>query len=281
MPLLDLPDQLTHRAYVRAVTAALTAAGVPVSAVSFPHDPDADLVLARRAVLDLDMRATWPVYGDQEVSLIWTDETGWSVGWGPAGDVCGASFTVCRSLVPEPAEVVAAALAAVTAPPTRSVPCPFRACEIHDEELETTLDAYTRRQRPDTKEPSMTHTPEAQHCPSPETVVLNGDGTADSPFVLDLGTVLRPHQECGCGEAPARKGDASAGEHHHTAGDVPAGSVTLCVVNGDRWHHTPVSAELWEQSDEETREVFRGMARRAAGCVSLPVQLVRAEDVGA
>ncbi|AIV35604.1 DUF6292 family protein [Streptomyces sp. CCM_MD2014] len=143
MPLLDLPDQLTHRAYIRAVAAALAAADVPVSAVSYPHDEEADLVLLRRAVLDLDMRATWRAYGDQEVSLLWTDEAGWSVGWGPAGDVCGASVTACRSLVPEPAEVVSAARAALTAPPTEDLPCPFRSCMDHDEELEAVLDVYT------------------------------------------------------------------------------------------------------------------------------------------
>jgi hypothetical protein len=144
---LPLPDQHTHRAYARTVAHALAAAGIPVSRLSFPHDDeDADLVLMRRAVLDLDMRATHHVYGDQEVSLLWSDEAGWSLGWGPAGDVCGAVFTVCRSLVPEPADVVAAARAALTVPPVQDVPCPFRSCQDYDEELENVLDAYTVRE---------------------------------------------------------------------------------------------------------------------------------------
>ncbi|MDN3056859.1 DUF6292 family protein [Streptomyces sp. SRF1] len=143
---LPLPDQQTHRAYIRTVAHTLTAAGIRVCSVSFPHNDDPDLILWRRAVLDLDMRVTHHAYGDQRVSLLWSDETGWSIAWGPAGGVCGACFTVCRFLVPEPGEVVAAAHTVLSDPPTEDVPCPFRSCDDYDEELETVLDTYTVRE---------------------------------------------------------------------------------------------------------------------------------------
>ncbi|MEU8870452.1 DUF6292 family protein [Streptomyces javensis] len=143
---LPLPDQHTHRAYIHTVTHALNAAGIQVCSVSFPHDDDPDLILLRRAVLDLDVRVTHHIYGDQEVSLLWSDETGWSIGWGPVGSVCGACFTVCRSLAPAPGEVVAAAQAVLSAPPVTDLPCPFRSCDDYDEELEIVLDTYTVRE---------------------------------------------------------------------------------------------------------------------------------------
>ncbi|MFF5668814.1 DUF6292 family protein [Streptomyces hygroscopicus] len=143
---LPLPDQHTHRAYIHTVAHALNAAGIRVCSVSFPHDDDPDLILWRRAVLDIDMRVTHHAYGDQEVSLLWSDETGWSIGWGLAGRVCGACFTVCRSLVPAPREVVDATRTVLSAPPARDVPCPSRSCDDYDEELETVLDTYTVRE---------------------------------------------------------------------------------------------------------------------------------------
>jgi hypothetical protein len=133
------------------------------------------------------MRATWPAYGDQEVSLMWDDETGWSVGWGPAGDVCGASFTVCRSLVPEPAEVVAAARAALTAPPTEDVPCPFRSRQEHDEELETVLDTYTRR------ETLISQAPTVEPGDSPLTVT--SDTAYDDARIIAKGIRLSGSRE--------------------------------------------------------------------------------------
>ncbi|HLL36193.1 MAG TPA: DUF6292 family protein, partial [Streptomyces sp.] len=148
MPLLPLDDQHTHRAYIRAVAHALTAAGIHVRTVSFPHDDeDPDLCLLRRAVLEVDMRSTWLVYGDQEVCLLWDDEGGWRLGWGPAGGaLLGASFTICPTLVPDPAEVASTVRADLKAPPEWNMPCPSRSCWDHDERLEALLDVYTAQE---------------------------------------------------------------------------------------------------------------------------------------
>jgi hypothetical protein len=156
------------------------------------------------------MRATWQTYGDQEVSLLWNDETGWSVGWGPAGGECGASYIVCRSLVPEPGEVVDAARAALTAPPAEDVPCPFRSSQEHDEELETLLDTYTRREMTNPKEPTMTdqtNAPEPRHCVNPTGKIKSGSGSPEDPFILDLGGDLRPYEGCGCQDGGQERTD--------------------------------------------------------------------------
>ncbi|GHF33902.1 hypothetical protein GCM10010218_13790 [Streptomyces mashuensis] len=67
--------------------------------------------------------------------------------------------------------------------------------------------------------------------------------------------------------------------HIHTADDVAPGTITLCVQDGRRWAHTPVSAYLWEHAGEEMRAGLRDVARRPLRGASRPVVVVRREDV--
>lgn len=140
---LDMPHQESHRAYIAAVVAALNGAGVPVTEFACPVDDSGDLGLLRRAYINLDMRATYRLYGDQEVSLLWSDEDGWVLGWGPAGELVAARVSLCAGLLAAPREVVAAARAALSSIPRGLVPVEVRSCDDYDKGLEAALDAYT------------------------------------------------------------------------------------------------------------------------------------------
>ncbi|WP_326768659.1 hypothetical protein OG978_32715 [Streptomyces sp. NBC_01591] len=64
-------------------------------------------------------------------------------------------------------------------------------------------------------------------------------------------------------------------EHLHSDLDVQPGTVTLCVVDGDMWHHLPVDRLLWDGAGDDQREQFRSIARRKCRTAGLPVEVVR------
>jgi hypothetical protein len=143
--LLDVPQQETHRPYVRAVAATLTGAGIPVTETDFLDDVWDDGDPIRCAQLYLDAAWTAALYGDRSVWLLWTEEWGWDLHVTRPG-VQGDELThpLCSELLPTPADVLAAvrtALAERPAPTGRPHPS-YRVYSRYDDALETGLDTY-------------------------------------------------------------------------------------------------------------------------------------------
>jgi hypothetical protein len=186
--LLDMPDQDTHRAYIRAVAAALGHHGVPVTEPAFPVEDGPDWEQFRQATLPVQAEATAAVYGDQPVAVLWDEARGWSLGWGGAHDVPEHERRIVGPLLPEPQEVVAAVQAALAAVPETDVPGPWRNYDEHDEAFEANLDAYTIKERAQ----SMSQAPDHFHLPGdcqPATVTLccrTGDRFQHVPVDRDL-----------------------------------------------------------------------------------------------
>jgi ABC-type sugar transport system substrate-binding protein len=138
---LDVPQQESHRAYIRTAVAALEAAGVPVVEVEYPAD-DADLILLRRAWLVLGSQATARVYGKAVVAVLWDEEDGWALGWGPNCDNVVDRVRICKPILADVLEVVTAVRAGLAALPS-PVTGEHRDHERYDDAFELTLDAYT------------------------------------------------------------------------------------------------------------------------------------------
>ncbi|RZF02926.1 hypothetical protein C0R05_32465 [Streptomyces albidoflavus] len=68
-------------------------------------------------------------------------------------------------------------------------------------------------------------------------------------------------------------------EHAHSAGDVQPGTVTLCVEDGTRWRHLPVSADLWAKATESVRAGIVAVARDGFPSPTARLEVVSAEDV--
>jgi hypothetical protein len=145
--LLDMPDQETHRAYIRAVAAALGRHGLPVTDPSFPVDGALDWERYRQATLPVQAEAAAAVYGDQPVAVLWDEARGWSIGWGGTHDEPEHERSILGPILAEPLDVVAAVRAALAAVPESDEPGPWRDFGEHDEAFEATLDAYTSKER--------------------------------------------------------------------------------------------------------------------------------------
>ena len=158
--LLDMPDQETHRAYIRAVAAALGRAGVPVTEPSFPVEDGPDWEGYRQATLPVQAEAVAAVYGDQPVAVLWDEVRGWCIGWGGTHDVPKYERRILGPILPEPREVVAAVQAALAAVPEADQPGPWRNWDEHDEAFEGMLDAFTRAERTAMDNPTVHATPE-------------------------------------------------------------------------------------------------------------------------
>jgi hypothetical protein len=145
--LLDMPDQDTHRAYIRAVAAALGRHGVPVAEPTFPVEDRADWERYRQATLPLPAETVAAVYGDQPVAVLWDETNGWSLGWGGTHDEPEHERSILGPILAEPLDVVAAVRAGLVAVPKSDEPGPWRDFEEHNEAFEATLDAYTSKER--------------------------------------------------------------------------------------------------------------------------------------
>lgn len=143
--LLDVPQQDTHRPYIRAVAATLTEAGIPVTDTDFLDDVWDDGEPIRCAQLYLDTAATAATYGDRSVWLLWTEEWGWDLHvTRPGVQRDELTHPLCNELLPPPAEVLTAvrgALAERPVPDGRPHPS-YRGYSHYDEALETGLDSY-------------------------------------------------------------------------------------------------------------------------------------------
>jgi hypothetical protein len=142
VPLFDMPDHETHRAYIRAVATTLERAGIPVTDVSFPEDAD-DEFSRRQARLSLGMQATMPLYGEHQTVILWDEEDGWGIGWGPAADHVEEWIRFGGPILAQPQDVATTVRAALTELPTDTAPDELRDHEKHDEAFELVLDAYT------------------------------------------------------------------------------------------------------------------------------------------
>ncbi|MFF4949759.1 DUF6292 family protein [Streptomyces chattanoogensis] len=111
-----MPDStayVPHAPYINAVADALDAAGLTVA------DWNADDNDPRDAYIEFDRAITAPAYGaETEVSLLWTEEKGWMVGWGDEDSVPqnGLDWVIdlFTGVLPTPDEMVAEAREVVT-----------------------------------------------------------------------------------------------------------------------------------------------------------------------
>jgi hypothetical protein len=99
---------IPHEAYLKACADALDAAGIPVEDWSGEDDS------LSVGWIDLDPEVTAAVYGSDRVVLVWSEERGWSAGWG-ASPSSGSTEHGVEQLVdlsigvlPTPAELVEA-----------------------------------------------------------------------------------------------------------------------------------------------------------------------------
>ncbi|MFI2434661.1 DUF6292 family protein [Streptomyces sp. NPDC018693] len=145
---LDVPLHESHRAYIRAVAAALTQAGISVADVDFLEDVWDDGEPIRCAHIHLARLATMQVYGVRKVWMSWTEERGWNFHVAaPDSIVTGLTHPLCNQVLPAPAELLAVVQAALTEQPEptgRPHPA-YRFYGDHDEALEAQLDAHTMR----------------------------------------------------------------------------------------------------------------------------------------
>ncbi|MEC3995028.1 DUF6292 family protein [Actinacidiphila sp. DG2A-62] len=146
---LDVPLGGSHRAYIRAVAAALTQAGISVADVDFLEDfwDDGDPI--RCAHIVLARLATMQVYGDRQVFLSWTEESGWDFHADARDSLfAGLAYPLCDQLLPAPAELLTDVQAALgELPEATGRPRPsYRFYGDHDETLEEQLDTYTTQE---------------------------------------------------------------------------------------------------------------------------------------
>jgi hypothetical protein len=144
MPLIDMPDHDTHRAYIRAAAVAIEQAGIPVTAIEFSQDAGEEFT-RRQARLSLGMQATMPMYGEHQTVILWDEEDGWGIGWGPAADYVVEWVRLGGPILAEPHKVATTVRTALTEIPTDTAPDELRDHEKHDEEFEAQLDGYTMR----------------------------------------------------------------------------------------------------------------------------------------
>ncbi|MBT3167537.1 hypothetical protein HTV80_31270 [Streptomyces sp. Vc74B-19] len=127
----------SHRAYVSAVAAALTQAGITVSDIDFFSDAWDGREPIRRAEFHVSARHTEHVYGHPSVRLAWTEEWGW---------IMPFKSTLCDQVIPTPPEVVKAVQAGLAALPPQEAPKPpYRSYRDVDNVMEDELDTYTQR----------------------------------------------------------------------------------------------------------------------------------------
>ncbi|KOV92220.1 MULTISPECIES: hypothetical protein [unclassified Streptomyces] len=131
--------QESHRAYIRAVAAALAEAGITVTDVDFLDDVWDDGDPIRCAQLIVSNTSTMRVYGVPTVLLAWTEEWGWFLPLAPS---------LCDQAVPSPAEVVSTVQAAFGELPAQTKPRrAYRRYTDYDDAFETQLDAYTTQEQ--------------------------------------------------------------------------------------------------------------------------------------
>jgi hypothetical protein len=145
--------QESHRAYIRAVAAALTQAGITVTDVDFFDDLWNDTDPHRRCGVHIDVVSTAAAYSGRELWVAWSDECGWTLYvFAPAADRIESAHPLCAEVLPAPADLVAAVVPALSqrpAPVGRQHPV-RRSSAGFDEALEDGLDTYTRKSGPTT-----------------------------------------------------------------------------------------------------------------------------------
>ncbi|KIZ13706.1 DUF6292 family protein [Streptomyces natalensis] len=104
----DSTEYVSHEPYIQAVADALDAAGLTVADWGGSDDDPRD------AYIEFDRAITAPAYGiETEVSLLWTEERGWMVGWGDKDSVPqnGLDWVIDLStgVLPTPDEMAAEA----------------------------------------------------------------------------------------------------------------------------------------------------------------------------
>ncbi|MFI9418070.1 hypothetical protein [Streptomyces werraensis] len=130
--------QESHRAYIRAVAAALTQAGISVSDIDFLDDIWDDGDPIRCAQFQISDERTEHVYGHPSVRLAWSEVWGW---------IMPFRATLCGQVIPTPPEVVEAVRAGLAALPAQEAPQPaYRSYSDHDDVMEDELDAYTAQE---------------------------------------------------------------------------------------------------------------------------------------
>ncbi|WP_406501595.1 DUF6292 family protein [Streptomyces sp. NBC_01590] len=102
----------SHRAYVTAVAAALTEAGVTVTDVDFFDDLWTDADPDRRGGARIDVATTAAGRAGRQLWVAYSEESGWTLYvHHPAANRIESSHPLCAEVVPAPAEVGAAAAA--------------------------------------------------------------------------------------------------------------------------------------------------------------------------
>ncbi|MFI0934595.1 DUF6292 family protein [Streptomyces sp. NPDC021019] len=139
-----MPMNDSHRAYVNAVAAALTAAGIPIVDVDFLDDVFDDGDPLRFAHAHIDATRTADAYPDRMVWAEWDERDGWDLVVYDQGNKRKPSLghTLCTEVVPAPADVAAATVALLAAHPSTSLKLE-RPLLAWDEDREEALDAYT------------------------------------------------------------------------------------------------------------------------------------------
>lgn len=134
----------SHRAYVNAVTAALTAAGVPIIEVDFLDDLWDDGDPLRGALTLIDAARTAAAYPGRQVWAEWDEQSGWALSVFDRDANCVESqHALCTEVIPAPADVAAAVVAVLAAHPGASTTLDRSILSKWNEALEEGLDAYT------------------------------------------------------------------------------------------------------------------------------------------
>ncbi|WP_406501597.1 DUF6292 family protein [Streptomyces sp. NBC_01590] len=142
---LDIPMNDSHRAYVNAVAAALTAAGVPIIDVDFLDDMWDDGDPLRGALTLIDAARTAAAYPDRQVWAEWDERSGWDLSvFDRDANRIEPKHSLCAEVVPAPADVAAATVAVLAAHPSASTTLERPILSEWNEALEEGLDAYTR-----------------------------------------------------------------------------------------------------------------------------------------
>ncbi|MEU1852915.1 DUF6292 family protein [Streptomyces sp. NPDC019990] len=173
--------QESHRAYIRAVAAALTQAGIGISDVDFLEDVWDDGDPIRCAHIHLTRLSTMQVYGVREVWISWTEEWGWTMQIAAPGTTFEVAYPLWAQVLPAPADVLAAVQAVLAELPEdfdRPRPA-YRSNSDWDEALETQLDVYTEAEQ----HVSASSTDDSRETPfSLDTQpAVSGQGTEDDP----------------------------------------------------------------------------------------------------
>ncbi|MFE4329629.1 DUF6292 family protein [Streptomyces sp. NPDC056831] len=144
---LNIPMIDSHRAYVNAVAAALTAAGVPIIDIDVLDDMWDDGEPIRGALTLIDATRTAAAYPDRQVWAEWDERSGWDLSvFDRAANCIEPKHSLCAEVLPAPADVAAATVAVLAAHPSASTTLqrPVLNRDDWNEALEEGLDAYTR-----------------------------------------------------------------------------------------------------------------------------------------